>query len=333
MNDDSDKTRWTVVASKSVDTDVATTATEQRELARRAEARLVLLDDAEYPAALRTIAAPPPFLLIRGALREEDALALAIVGSRHASPYGLGVAERLAFELAARGVTIVSGFARGIDTAAHRGALAAGGRTIAVLGSGVDVIYPPENRRLVPQVLERGALVSQFPMGTPALPHHFPIRNRSLAGLALGTIVVEAAERSGALITAGCAGELGREVFAVPGPTTSPTSRGTNRLIQDGAKLVQGWEDIVAELPEAWRRCLTYPAVVPAPAPALDADEERLLALVGGEPVHVDRLIEASGVASGRTAALLLALELRGSIRQLPGQRYVRIATQIGERS
>ena len=234
------------------------------------------------------------------------------------------VAERLAAELAARGVTIVSGFARGIDTAAHRGALAAGGRTIAVLGCGVDVSYPPENRKLVPRVLERGALISQFPMGTEALPGHFPLRNRTIAALALGTIVVEAAERSGALITAGHAGELGREVFAVPGPVTSETSRGANRLIQDGAKLVQGWEDVVAELPEVWRRCLQEPAGVGAPAPAPEGDEERVLALVGGEPVHIDQVIEQSGVPSGRTAAVLLSLELKGWVRQLPGQRYTR---------
>lgn len=326
-----ERTRWTTVAlmlppasRHDHSADVEARAMEQRELACGVEARLILLGDEGYPTALGTIPAPPPFLLLRGELHAEDALALAIVGSRHATPYGLATAERLAFELAARGVTIVSGFARGIDTAAHRGALAAGGRTIAVLGSGMDVIYPPENRRLVPRVLERGALVSQFPMGTPALPAHFPLRNRTIAGLALGTVVVEAAERSGALITAGHAGELGREAFAVPGPITSEMSRGTNRLIQDGAKLVQGWEDVVAELPEPWRRCLKEPIGAPASAPALEAEEERLLALVGSEPVHIDRLIDASGAPAGKTAALLLALELKGSVHQLPGKHYIR---------
>ena len=307
----------------------STTVAEQRELARRAGARLLLREDDEYPAPLRTIPDPPPFLLARGEVRAEDALALAIVGSRHATAYGVAVAERLAAELAARGVTIVSGLARGIDTAAHRGALAAGGRTIAVLGCGVDVCYPPENRRLVGRVLERGALLSQFPMGTPALARHFPLRNRTIAGLALGTIVVEAAERSGALITAGHAGELGREVFAVPGPVTSELSRGANRLIQDGAKLVQCWEDVVAELPEVWRRCLREAPGVAVPAGAPEGDEERVLALVGGDPVHIDQVIERSGVSSGRTAAVLLSLELKRWVRLLPGQHYVRSAVAM----
>ena len=332
MTEHAEHARWISVASAlpprsrpDASPAIDAAAKEQRDLAQRSGARLILTGDDEYPRALGAIPSPPPFLLLRGELREEDAFALAIVGARHATPYGLAIAERLASELAARGVTIVSGFARGIDTAAHRGAIAAGGRTIAVLGAGVDVVYPPENRKFVRNVLERGALVSQFPMGTPALPGHFPVRNRTIAGLTLGTLVVEAGERSGALITAGHAGEAGREVFAVPGPVTSEMSRGTNRLIQDGAKLVQGWEDIVAELPEAWRRCLKPAPVAAAPTPALEADEGQLLELVGNEPVHIDGLIGRSGVPSGKTAALLLALELKGRVRQLPGQRYMRV--------
>lgn len=332
MSEQDEQARWASMASAlsaasrpEARSSVEVLASEQRELAGRAGARLILEQDEDYPRLLKAIFNPPPFLLLRGEIREEDALALAIVGSRHATPYGLAVAERLASELAVRGVTIVSGFARGIDTAAHRGALAGGGRTIAVLGSGVDVVYPPENRRLVSQILERGALVSQFAMGTPALAWHFPVRNRTIAGLALGTIIVEAAERSGALITAGHSGELGREVFAVPGPITSELSRGTNRLIQDGAKLVQQWEDVVAELPETWRRCLREAVGAPACEPVREPDEGKLLELVGSEPVHIDRLIAQSGVPSGRTAALLLALELKGRVRQLPGQRYMKV--------
>ncbi len=334
MNGYSESTRWDAVIAAlparpgaRTRADIVAALSEQRGLAGRVGARLLLSEDDEYPASLAAVPAPPPFLLVRGELRKEDALALAIVGSRRASAYGLGAAERLAADLAARGVTIVSGFARGIDTAAHRGALAAGGRTIAVLGCGVDVTYPPENRKLVGQVLERGALISQFPMGTPALPGHFPLRNRTIAGLTLGTIVVEAAERSGALITAGHAGELGREVFAVPGPVTSETSRGANRLIQDGAKLVQGWEDVLAELPPVWRRCLTECVGAEAPGPAPEGDETRVLPLLGGEPIHIDHVIARSGVPSGRTAAALLSLELKGWVRQLPGQHYVRSAT------
>lgn len=313
-----------VSRGRAVSFSVDVVVSEQRELARRCGARLLLAEDLEYPLQLGAISSPPPFLLVRGSIRKEDALAVAIVGARRATPYGIRVAERLASELAVRGVTIVSGFARGVDSAAHRGALAAGGRTIAVLGSGVDVIYPPENRRLVPRVLEQGALVSQFPMGASALPVHFPARNRSIAGLALGTIVVEAGERSGALMTAGFAAELGREVFAVPGPITSEASRGTHRLIQDGAKLVQGWEDVVAELPDIWRRCLVEPAPPHPPPPRPEGDEGRVLEVVGGDPVHIDRVIEASGVGSAQTAALLLALELKGLVRRLPGQCYIR---------
>lgn len=298
---------------------------EQRARAERVGARLVLLGDADYPAQLKAIPSPPPFLFVRGDIRAEDALAVAVVGARRATPYGLQVSERLAGDLAARGVTVVSGFARGVDTAAHRGALGAGGRTIAVLGSGVDVIYPPENRKLVARVVERGALVSQLPMGAPPLPEHFPLRNRTIAGLALGTVVVEAGERSGALITAGHAGELGREIFATPGNVTSEQSRGANRLIQDGAKLVQGWEDVVAELPEVWRRCLA-PAPGRPSAPPLEGDAGHLLALVDEGPLHAAELIERSGLPSGRAAALLVTLEVDGWIRQLPGKLYVRAA-------
>lgn len=329
MNGYSESTRWDAVIAAlparpgaRTRADIVAALSEQRGLAGRAGARLLLSEDDEYPASLAAVPAPPAFLLARGELRKEDALALAIVGSRRATAYGLGAAERLAADLAARGVTVVSGFARGIDTAAHRGALAAGGRTIAVLGCGVDVTYPPENRKLLGQVLERGALISQFPMGTPALPGHFPLRNRTIAGLTLGTIVVEAAERSGALITAGHAGELGREVFAVPGPVTSETSRGAHRLIQDGAKLVQGWEDVLAELPPVWRRCLTECVGAEAPGPAPEGDETRVLPLLGGEPIHIDHVIARSGVPSGRAAAALLSLELKGWVRQLPGQHY-----------
>ena len=202
--------------------------------------------DEAFPAHLRPLDDAPAPLWMRGTVRPEDALAVAIVGSRRATAHGLALAERLAGDLAARGVTVVSGLARGIDSAAHRGALDAGGRTIAVLGCGVDVVYPPENRRLAARVAAQGAVLSQFAPGMPALAHHFPIRNRLLAALALGVVVVEAAEASGSLITAGHAGDLGREVMAMPGPAGAPSSRGAHRLIRDGAALVESWEDVVA---------------------------------------------------------------------------------------
>jgi DNA processing protein len=304
-------------------------ARQQAEAATRCGAHLVLLGDPEYPATLRPIDLPPPFLLVRGEMRREDGLAMAVVGSRRGSPYGLRMAERLATDLAVRGVTVVSGLARGVDTAAHRGALDAGGRTLAVLGSGVDVVYPPENHRLSAEVAKAGALVSQFPMGTAPLPHHFPARNRVIAGLTLGTVVVEAAERSGALITARLAGELGREVYAVPGNVSSAGSQGTNSLIQDGAKLVQGWEDIVAEWRPEWRRALRS---VPASRPPMDSEaggavesgERAILALLGDEPVAVDVVVERTRLPSAQVSAGLMALELRGLVRRIAGQRYVR---------
>jgi DNA processing protein len=274
-------------------------------------------------------------------MEADDTLAIAIVGAREATPYGVGCAERLAEDLAARGITIISGLARGIDSAAHRGALRAGGRTIAVLGSGVDVIYPPENRRLALQVAEGGAVVSQFPLGTPPLAGYFPARNRVIAGLSLGVVVVEAAEKSGSLITAGLAGELGREVMAVPGPLTSLMSRGAHRLIQDGAALVQGWEDVVAQLPLRFRDQVK-PLAVPANAGGPNrlvhdqhaeghaedkeaGDDESLLLLrvIGREPVGIDQIIERSGLAPGRASALLMTLEIEGRIRQLEGKRFV----------
>jgi DNA processing protein len=306
--------------------------------------RQILLGDAAYPANLREIQAPPGRLYVRGTLTEDDVLAVAIVGARAATPYGVAVAERLAADLAARGVTVVSGLARGIDSAAHRGALRAGGRTIAVLGSGVDVIYPPENRRLAGEIEASGALVSQFEPGTPPLAGYFPARNRVIAGLSLGVVVVEAAERSGSLITAGLAGEVGREVMAVPGPLTSPLSAGAHRLIQDGAALIQGWEDIVGQLPLRWRDRVKPLNVTTAATDSRsrdrlahgqhadrhveDENDEStlsLLRIIGEEPMGIDSIIERSGLTVGRASALLVTLEVDGRIRQLEGKRFVQV--------
>jgi DNA processing protein len=256
---------------------------------------------------------------------------VAVVGTRRPTAYGVAVAGRLAADLAARGVTIVSGLARGIDTAAHAGALAAGGRTLAVLGTGLDVAYPPENRALAERIAGHGALLSQFPRGAPPLPHHFPLRNRTIAGLALGVVVVEAATRSGALITAGFAGELGRETFAVPGAVTSSQSAGTNGLIQDGAKLVRTWLDIVEELPEPWRRAVReiVPVAETVGAPADDAARRVLAGLALDEPRHIDALIARVSLPPARVATALLSLELAGRARQLGGQRWVAVAPRV----
>src|SRR6266705_1182699 len=288
--------------------------------------------DPNYPALLGAVPSPPT-LYVRGAVTVDDALALAIVGARDATPYGVEVAERLAGELGARGVTIVSGLARGIDAAAHRGALDASGRTLAVLGCGIDVVYPSENRALARAIEAQGALVSQFARGAPALAGHFPARNRTLAGLGLGVVVVEAAERSGALITAGFAGDLGRETFAIPGRITSATSAGANRLIQDGAKLVTCWQDIVSELPDQWRRAVRE---MSAPmgaqsTPKKESDEGKMLALRAvDEPQHIEQLITHGGFDPARAATALVALELGGWARQLTGQRWVSVTTPAG---
>jgi DNA processing protein len=311
-------------------TDKAMSATRERIRNETDRApRQIPLGDTAYPANLREIHAPPARLYVRGTLAENDALAVAIVGSRAATPYGVAVAERLAADLAARGVTVVSGLARGIDSAAHRGALRAGGRTIAVLGSGVDVIYPPENRRLAGDIEASGALVSQFEPGTPPLAGYFPARNRVIAGLSLAVLVVEAAEKSGSLITAGLAAEMGREVLAVPGLLTSPQSVGAHRLIQDGAALIQGWEDVVGQLPLFWRdrvRALTpEPSQAGEPARDDDPETEALLSILGEEPLGIDSIIERSGIAVGRASALLVTLEVEGRIRQLDGKRFVQV--------
>ena len=291
--------------------------------------------DARYPSRLAEVPDAPATLHVHGALVDADALAVAVVGSRRATPYGLEVAETLAADLAARGVTIVSGLARGIDAAAHRGALRVGGRTLAVLGSGVDVIYPPENRRLAAEIAERGALLSQFAPGTPPLPQNFPTRNQVIAALSLAVVVVEAAEKSGSLITARLAAELGREVLAVPGRITAPESRGANRLIQDGAHVAMGWEDVVGVLPERWKARVTATAGIGRAGDAAAAGRGALegepsgyrsiLELLGEDPIDIDHVIERSGLGAGRVSAALLELELEGRVRQIEGKRFVRI--------
>jgi DNA processing protein len=289
--------------------------------------------DERYPALLGATPSPPR-LEMRGSLEPSDALAVAIVGSRRPTPYGVEVAEALAAELAARGVTIVSGLARGIDAAAHRGALQGGGRTLAVLGNGIDIVYPPENRDLLRDIERQGAVISQFPKGTAPLPYNFPARNRTIAGLTLGVVVVEAGERSGALITAGLAADLGREVFAVPGRVTSEVSRGPHGLLRDGAILVRDWADIVQELPEPWRRAVLAPAAgsVETERTGPGTDAMVLAALKPDEPLHIEELTALVALTPGRLASALVTLELEGRARQLEGQRWVAVPARSRRR-
>ena len=287
-------------------------------------ATLLTWADAGYPSRLRTLADPPLVLAVRGTLAADEP-AVAVVGARRASAYGRRVADELARGLAQAGLTVVSGLAAGIDAAAHQGALDAGGRTVAVLATGVDEVYPAWHRALAEAVAGSGALVSEFACGTPPLQFHFPRRNRIIAGLALGTVVVEAAERSGSLITARCALEQGREVFAVPGPVGVPLHGGPHRLIQQGARLVTRVEDILDEIAPALVARVRRARVAVAEA-ALSADERRVLDAIGATGRHVDELIRVVGLAPGAALETLLALELRGLVRQSPGRRFERCA-------
>ncbi len=282
--------------------------------------------DASYPRKLLEIHDPPPALYVQGELLPADDRAVAIVGSRRASFYGLECARAFGRDLAAQGLTVVSGLALGADAAAHQGALEAGGRTLAVLGSGLDVPYPRRNRKLHEQVAAHGAVLSEFPLGTQPLPHHFPQRNRVIAGLALGTVVVEATARSGSLVTARLAVEYNREVFAIPGRISSERSLGTNYLIRAGhARLVQRAADVLEELPRP-RPGEAAPLPPDPPAPPLLPDHESaVLACIGtDEPVPVDVLLGSSRMEMGALLDALLSLEMRRLITVLPGGRYVR---------
>jgi DNA processing protein len=289
------------------------------------------ISDLRYPASLRNIADPPPLLYVDGDLEPIDAQAIAIVGSRHATPYGIRIARMLAGELSRLGFTIVSGMARGIDRVAHESALSAGGRTLAVLGCGLDVVYPPDHKQLRAQIPEAGAVLTEFPLGSPPLAAHFPQRNRILSGLSLGVVVVEAAEGSGSLITAKLAAEQGREVFAVPGPVDVPTSRGTHGLLKLGAKLTETVDDILEELLPQLERPVMTTSFCPASAagarrPLMDfsPEEQRVYAVVSEDPQSIDELTEHAALASSTVAGVLLALELKDAVRQTPGQRYYR---------
>ena len=293
----------------------------EAQLARldRIGGRLVTWDDASYPELLRQIHDPPLFVYVLGELAAADTQAVAVVGSRDASPYGRHMTAVLCEGLAGAGITVVSGLARGIDAAAHEAALRAGGRTVAVLGSGIDVVYPSEHHRLHMRIAKTGAVVSEYPLGTQPDAENFPARNRIISGLSLGTVVVEATERSGSLITAQCAVEQGREVFAVPGPVGART-RGTHQLLRQGAALAEAADDVLREIAPHLR-------ARPAPAdraPNLSDLETAIVAQLDAVPRSVDEVIARTGLAAGTVLEALLVLELRGVVRQSPGQCFAR---------
>lgn len=287
-------------------------------------ARLITFWDDDFPSALKSIDDAPVVLFIKGELRASDKFSIAIVGTRQPTTYGTMVTERFAADLVARGLAIVSGLARGVDTIAHRAALKAGGRTIAVLGSGLDVIYPPENRRLVEELSDHGAVISEYFFGAKPDATNFPRRNRIIAGLTLGTLVIEAGETSGALITASMALEQGREVFAVPGSIFSAKSVGAHRLIQEGARLVHTADDVLSEL-TAQLELFGKASQPRTPLAGLSAAEQRLYDLLTHEPVHIDALARQANLPSAQVLSTLLQLEFKNGVKQLPGKMFVRV--------
>jgi len=312
------------------------------ELARieKAGVSVVTRDDAGYPKHLREIYDPPLVLYVRGEMSDRDALSIGVVGSRRTTIYGQEMSRKLAYQLARVGVTVVSGLARGIDTEAHRGALQAKGRTVAVIGCGIDIMYPAENKKLADDIVEKGgAVVTEFPFGVKPDKQNFPMRNRIISGWSLGVVVVEANLKSGALITAKQAMEQGREVFAVPGRADSILSRGTNRLIKDGAKLTEDVEDILTEfeylLPRAAEELHDGAATLARPvegtkaALVLTEMEAKVMAQIREDETAIDEIIRGSGLTSACVSATLLALEMKRIVRQLPGKLYVRNTARV----
>ena len=294
-------------------------------LAQEAGAEVLCLEDPAYPRPLKLIDDPPPVLYVRGELAEADAVALGVVGSRRCTHYGLEQAERFGGLLGRAGFTVISGGARGIDSAAHRGALAAGGRTIAVMGCGLDNIYPPENLKLFDQMIaeRRGAVISELPMQVEVKAANFPRRNRIISGLSLGVLVVEAARRSGSLITARLAAEQGKDVFAVPGRVDSPFSQGTNALIADGATMATDLEDILDALDRVGEALKSAGAVEAAksapPQPELTKDEARLMGYLAEAELSLDELVRRSRLPAAKVTAAMTMLAIKGLVKQLPG--------------
>ncbi len=321
-------------------------AAGQQQQLRDSGTLLIPITDSRYPPLLREIYDPPILLFARGRSELLQSIMLGIVGTRRPTPYGLAVAERLSSDLARAGLAIVSGMARGIDTASHKGALAAGGETVAVLGCGVDVVYPSENRKLAADLAVRGLILSEFPMGSTAFPQNFPIRNRVISGMSAGVLVVEGAQYSGSAITAKLAMDQGREVFAVPGNITSKASWGPNLLIKQGAKLVQDWNDVIAELPAESRRQLiergkqrilgesALASSGPEPASLLNSlgpefgslARRTLDSLKVDSAIHLDDLLEiVQDTSASELIAALFELEMLGLVKQLPGKNFVKV--------
>ena len=285
--------------------------------------QLVSFWDPQYPKLLKRIYDPPALLYVKGKLSKHQKLTIAVVGMRAASQYGRWMAEMIGAELSKRGIVVVSGMARGVDTHAHQGALQNGGETWAVFGCGLDIIYPPENKNLYHKIIDQGAVISEFPMGAEPLSTHFPRRNRIISGLSLGTVVVEAGHKSGALITAYNALSQSREVFAVPGDIRSKKSVGTHRLIKEGAKLIENVEDILDEIPQ-WKKLSQANSRVDQPLPQLSQQEKQLWDVLSKQPTHVDKLAKQAKMDVSETLSVLLSLELKDAVKQMAGMMFMR---------
>ncbi|MFH1406614.1 MAG: DNA-processing protein DprA [Candidatus Omnitrophota bacterium] len=313
------------LARKIIDAPALPALKIELELIKKHNVRVLSVFDENYPKNLKQIYDPPIILYVKGELIPEDEAAIAVVGSRMASCYGTLTAERLANELAGRGITVVSGMARGIDTFAHQGALKAQGRTLAVLGSGLAEIYPPENKRLAEKISQAGAVLSEFPMREEPFKYNFPRRNRTISGLSLGVVVVEASKISGALITARFATEQNREVFAVPGQAKKLGTQGTNNLIRDGAKLVESAEDIIEELESALEEFLRVRNSSPHKTrQKLGIEETKVLSALSDEPLYIDEIGECAGLPINKVSSALVKLVLSGSVKELPGKNFVK---------
>ncbi len=331
---------------------------QELELIEQHQCHIVTINDAAYPTLLKQISDPPVLLYIIGEFPLQNAPSIAIVGSRSPTEYGKTTSQQLSHQLAERGITVVSGFARGIDTCVHRGALEGGGRTVAVFGCGLSIVYPETNRALATEIIESGALISEFPMTMPPRGSNFPRRNRVISGLTLGTLVVEASERSGSLITARHAADQGREVFAVPGQIFSNVSRGTHSLINQGATLINSVDDLLDALPRDYTKVLggespeptrqtpprmnqdskrsdkaaplqsTRKGSTPPSQPKtnlnLTADEQAVMSAIGEESVHIDEITRVTQLPIGKVSSLLVMLELKGIVQQLPGKQFVK---------
>ncbi|MDH4226997.1 MAG: DNA-processing protein DprA [Deltaproteobacteria bacterium] len=296
---------------------------KELDLLEKHGARIITFKDSDYPALLKEIDSPPPFLYAKGRSAGADFAAVAVVGTRTPSRYGLAASETIARDLASSGVTVVSGLARGCDTAAHKGSLAANGYTIAVLGTGIDIVYPRENKALFDEIAEDGLIVTEYSFSTPPQPGNFPARNRIISGISLGVIVCEAPLKSGAMMTAKLALESGREVFAVPGNATSDKSSGSNKLIKDGAYLAENARDVL-EVLFPGKSFAAQTGGAKHATSTESADERKLLKALEDEALHIDAIAELAGLSAQKASALLLEMELKGLVEKLPGMRFAR---------